>query len=168
MIYTLHLKPGNASAFSTKAEDDARFDNLVAVPDTGAYWALVAPPLWLARYGQWFALLIYLGVTGLILTLLATPAAPAAFFLAGIPGLYLFLEGHQLRRQKLDRQGYMPVGVVEAPNQQTAVESFLARGAQNLLDLVSTKPAASRPGKRVFEADDHAAAGIGLFSRIED
>ena len=52
--------------------------------------------------------------------------AVSVLFLGGLPGLYLFLEGNQLRRQKLDEQGYDPVGVVEASSAESAVERFIA------------------------------------------
>lgn len=124
MIYTIHLKPISSGSIASDA-DEARFDGLLAIPEARANWALIAPPIWLFLHTLLWELVVYLMVlTGLGL-LLATPFWPVALFLGGIPGIYLWLEGNQLRRQKADRNGYAFVDVVEASSTQSALTRYL-------------------------------------------
>ena len=72
MIYTIHMIQSRPVAL-LGADEDARFDGLVAISDGWAKWAVVAPPIWLAVHRLWFALLIYVLVMALGLVLFATP-----------------------------------------------------------------------------------------------
>lgn len=126
MIYTIHIGP-DARPVPGDKNGESRFDSLKAVPDGKAIWAAVIPPLWLTYHGLWFALLMYGGVLLLffVLAISFTPAAITVLFLGGLPGLYLFLEGHQLRRVKLMSRGYKMLGVVDSHSENNALEKFL-------------------------------------------
>jgi len=115
MIHTIHIPPS------------ADVWEAVAIPETKAPWALIAPPFWLAFHKLWWALVVYLfvAVTGFVL--LTTPAAPAAFLLGGLPGLYLLLEGHQLRRNALERDGWTFAGVAEGHDPEEALARHFGR-----------------------------------------
>ena len=102
-------------------------DGLVAVPERLATWALLFPAFWLAWHRLWLGLVAYLIYTITLLALLPTPYLWVTLAIFGLPGLYLWLEGNQLLRAKLDRQGFALVGVVEAPDEQTAVARHLAQ-----------------------------------------
>lgn len=142
--------------------EENRFDGLVAVPDGVAKWALIFAPFWLAFHRLWFALAIYALATILIASLLATPLVAIPLLLSGLPGLYLFLEGNQLRRYRLERQGYEMLAVVDAEDKDTAIEKFLHRwqpesvGAKPTVHATkpTIKPAASKPSFGMFAGDE--------------
>ncbi|MEN0040622.1 MAG: DUF2628 domain-containing protein [Pseudomonadota bacterium] len=114
MIHTIYIPPSAEGGVDAMAE-------AIAIPEGKAPWALIAPPLWLAWHKLWWALVVYLLVTAIALSLLATPAAPVTLLLGGLPGLYLLLEGHQLRRNKLERMGWRFVGVAEGHDEHEAI-----------------------------------------------
>ncbi len=119
MIWTLHARPGMTGT--------RLVDGLVAVPERLATWALLFPVFWLAWHRLWLGLVAYLIYTITLLALLTTPYLWVTLAIFGLPGLYLWLEGNQLLRAKLDRQGFALVGVVEGPDEQTAVARHLAQ-----------------------------------------
>lgn len=121
MIFTLYQAPVPAGG------QDTSFDTLQAIPETTSKAALLFPPFWLAWHGLWWALAFYALLFVIAMTLLATSLAGAALLLGGLPGLYLYLEGHQLRRNRLERQGYVHVATVEAPDASVAIERYLAQ-----------------------------------------
>jgi len=123
MIYLLYLRPGSSSL----SEEEGKFDQLAAIPEALAKWAIIVPPVWLAWHRLWWSLLVYLVIAAIVLVFLSTPFALAALYLGGIPGLYLLLEGNNLRGKRLERMGYDLVDVVDAPDEQAAVERFLER-----------------------------------------
>ncbi|MDD9908244.1 MAG: DUF2628 domain-containing protein [Ahrensia sp.] len=100
---------------------EAREQNAVAIPEATAKWALIFPPFWLIKHGLMLELLGYGLITLVVLIVLFTPLAPTALFLGGLPALYLFLEGHQLRRDALERRGYLMVDVVDALDEEVAL-----------------------------------------------
>ena len=114
MIHTIHIPPATDAGAGDIGE-------AVAIPEGKAPWALIAPPFWLAWHRLWWALTVYLLVTAIGLSLLATPLAPAALLLGGLPGIFLLLEGHQLRRNKLERLGWQFVGVAEGHDENEAI-----------------------------------------------
>ena len=61
------------------------------------------------------------------LSLLATPFFLVTALLGGLPGLYLLLEGHQLRRNRAMHMGLHHVGTVEAAGENEAMERYLAQ-----------------------------------------
>ena len=62
----------------------------------------------------------------LFLSLLLTPLAPISFVLAGLPGLFHWLEGWQLVRSRLERQNAQLVKIVEADSEESAIARYLA------------------------------------------
>lgn len=153
MIFTLHMKPSDKEAL-----DETRFDDLVAVPEGLAKWAILFAPFWLIFHGLWFALAVYALVTVFILALFSTALASIPLLLSGLPGLYLFLEGNQLRRSKLERDGYETVGVVDAEDEEAAIEKFLHKWQPVAVPpkpvpqtpFSSMKPAAPQPSFGLF------------------
>jgi hypothetical protein len=124
MIYTVYMK-SDARPLAGDETGETLFDSLQAVPEKNANWALVFPPFWLAYHRLWFALAIYGLVAVLLFSLLATPLAWGALMLMGLPGIYLLFEGNQLRRNKLEADGFELVDVVYAQNEEFALEKFL-------------------------------------------
>ena len=160
MIYTIHLKPIRSGSTASPVEE-ARFEGMLAIPEARANWALIAPPLWLAFHALWWELVVYLMVlTGLGL-LLATSFWPVALFLGGLPGIYLWLEGNQLRRQKADRNGYTFVDLVEASSAQSALTQYLKNWSPDAAPK-DVKPLIKAPLK---SPAGYAQSGISMFSQ---
>jgi len=175
MMYTLHAPQGFASAIGSDPiqiepkADDARLDDLTAIPDGVAKWALILPPFWLAWHRLWGALIIYCAVVLVLLSLLGTGFAMAALVLGGIPGFYLFLEGNSLRRDAMARAGWDNLGVVEAADDDEAIIRFLAGWPDNMsADLGQTSGQADQrtwPNQpqsmtSVSNPDDRLAFGL--------
>lgn len=124
MIYTIHMDRDAVPVAGDKS-GESRFDSLTAIPDGKATWALIAPPVWLVIHKLWWAFSFYCLVVFFLLALLTTQYFLVPAILGGLPGLYLWLEGHQLRREKALRNGLFHVGTVEAVNDEEALERFL-------------------------------------------
>ena len=126
MIYTIH-GPSQILASKVTNANQAQISELVAVPENLAKWALIAPPIWLAFHKLWWVLaayvLFFMAMTGL----LTTSYWPIALGLAGLPGIYLFLEGRQLCRAKLETAGYNMIGVVDATSDDGAIARFVSQ-----------------------------------------
>ena len=124
-LWTMHLSR-LAAVHPRDPAGTTFFDTLRAVPEAPAKWALIAPPFWLGYHRLWGSLAVYLLVVAGFLTLAATQFFVVGILLAFMPGLYLMLEGNQLRRARLAIEGFDTVGVIEAPDEETAVRRFLA------------------------------------------
>lgn len=158
MIYTVHLKQSGLESGNNTGEPPG-VGTLEVVPESIAKWAIILPPLWLLVHKLWWPLTFYIAVTVFLLVLLTTPIAVSVLFLGGFPGLYLLLEGHQLRRNKLEETGYEQIGVVEASNPDIAIERFIAQ-----FDFESA-PVDPKPSSSVtFQGRSSTTPAFGLFS----
>ncbi len=117
MIYTLHQR----FLLGEDGRLTRNIDAIEAVPESVSMWALAVPPLWLIRHSLWFALCLYILFGLFLFGLLFTDYWPASVALGGLPGLYLWLEGHQLRRNKLENSGFELTDIVEAPSEDVAL-----------------------------------------------
>ena len=123
MIWTLHTRTRNG-----------RLERARVVPDAPARWALVFGSLWLLRHRMWWEAALFL-----LLTLLANRVATLAFGgeanlaslltygLLLLPRLWLMLEGNEMRRAKLARDGFEEVGITDASDEEGA-QAALLRG----------------------------------------
>ena len=137
MIYTFHQQfpLGEDRSFGL-VENEVK---IAVVPERTAFWAIFAPPLWLAWHRLWFALALYLIIAGALLALLTTSYWLVTIMLGGLPGLYLWFEGHQLRRNHLEAHGYELTHVIDAPDETTALARMIA-SERPLQPTGSTKP----------------------------
>ncbi len=158
MIYTIYMQNDDTPPPSEGAED-ARFDGAVAIPESLAKWAIVFPPFWLAWHRLWWPLVIYMLVVILSLSAFAVSRSTTILILASLPGLYLLLEGHQLRRQKYESQGFNLVDVIDASNEQSAINRFIA----NWKDQDQPSP----KFKQTFPKRPQPSPSLGLFSGNE-
>ncbi|MEO1397944.1 MAG: DUF2628 domain-containing protein, partial [Pseudomonadota bacterium] len=167
MMYTLHAPDFIAPEANRidPDQEDARFDSVVAIPDGLAKWALILPPFWLIWHRLWGALVIYAAIALPLFLMLGTGYSLAALCLGGLPGLYLLLEGHNLRRDALARSGWQSLGVVEAQDEKEAILRFLTRWSEigeqskSMSDrspALAQNPVLSRPGT----PDDRLAFGL--------
>jgi Protein of unknown function (DUF2628) len=110
-IYTVHLPPDGDA-------DKARF-----LREGGNILALIVPAIWLIWQRLWLWLLLYIALS-IAIGLAGRLAGSGALFLGILPGLYLFLEGNELVRARLERVGWNLAGVVEASNRADAELRF--------------------------------------------
>lgn len=143
--------------------DAEGLDQLVAIPEAPAKWALVAPPVWLAFHRLWWPLVVYGLFVTLCLVLLATNLALVALILMSLPGLYLLLEGRQLRINSLEDRGFHLSGIVDADCETSAIAHYLDR---NVAGTATATPANS-PVFRPASGSDRADDAIGLFAAQE-
>ena len=155
MIYTIHMKD---QAVAGVDDVERASDYVVAIAETNSKTAIFFPPVWLFYHKLWWELLVYGLVIVLIFSLLATPLAAASFFLSGLPGIYLYLEGHQLIRARLEREGYQLVDVLDASDEESAVGRFLENWKPK--PVTRSKPVSTLPARQ-------SEPSIGLFLQGE-
>ena len=99
--------------------------------------------------------------------LLATPYGVISLVIIALPGLYLFLEGHQLRRQQLENGGFKMIGLIDATDEVSAIGRFLDKWSASpaLPDRVAPPPA--RLNRPLQPTSSQPETGIGLFSTRE-
>ena len=118
--WTVH-RPANA--YGADALERAAF-----VRDGFSWAAFLVPALWLLWNRLWLGLLAFVIATaalawgGAAIGLDTLPATAIAFLIS----LYVGLEGGALRRWKLDRKGFEPVGVVGATSREEAERRAVA------------------------------------------
>ncbi len=113
-LYTVH-EP--SAGFK---DDMDRYVQTSFIPEAKSLIALALPLPWLLWNRMWWAALFYLLITAILSLALATDLATLAFLLTAIPGIFLFLEGNELRRKDLMRDGWTFVCTVEGDDQQSA------------------------------------------------
>lgn len=103
-------------------------EDVVFVPDSWSWPALAFGPLWLAFHRQWLGLAGYLMlfalITGVGLALGLHPTAASALSLLLNAGLAL--EGHQIRRWRLERAGRPARAVVSARSLEDAEARYFS------------------------------------------
>lgn len=168
MIYTIH---GPSQRFGAKVSnvDEVEFSALVAVPEDLAKWALVAPPFWLAFHKLWWMFGAYCLFLAAMTGVLTTSFWPIAVCLAGLPGIYLFLEGRQLCRSRLEESGLDMIGVVDATSEEAAIARFVGAVVERQkIDPAERPLNPDEPVKWRTEAGSaRENASIGLFPAKE-
>jgi hypothetical protein len=118
--FTVHEPPLRKNEMTT---DPTR---LVFVRDGFYFWAFLLAPLWMLRHRLWLVLLLYV---------IATVAAQAVFLMLGIAAsamivvglllsLLVGLEAASLRRWTLGRRHWNTIGLVVAPDLESAERRF--------------------------------------------
>ena len=162
MIYTIH---GNA--------ERQRSEDLVAVPENLAPWALVAPPIWLMVHRLWWPLTFYFLFVMLTSAVSATSFAAVSMALTWLPGVYLWLEGRELYRRKLQNEGFELVGIVSADDEEEAIMRHIMRERLDIspsVDLEIATTQVTQSGlRRAWSRPEQSSAGsmFGLFSTEE-
>ena len=119
-IYTVHEPP--LRRYETEP-DPVRF---AFVRDGFSFWAFVLGAIWMLRYRLWLVLIGYIVLVAAIATGLHVVGVPtgARFLVAFLIALLLGLEATALRRWTLTRRGWVNLGVVAGPDQETAERRF--------------------------------------------
>jgi hypothetical protein len=132
-VFTVHTPP------ITGNNNNIRVEDAVFVPEQKTLMALVFPFFWLLWQRLWWAVVFYLLVSVILSMLLLANIGLAAFLLTIIPGLFLYLEGQELRRKALHRKGWKYLGVVEGSTRSEAEIRFFHQ-VQQPTGTGSTKP----------------------------
>ena len=149
-IYAAYLPPENGKGNFV--------DSFQLVSDAKSPFALLFPPIWLAWHKLWLPLLVY-GVIAIAILLLAawSPSAPIGW-LAMLPGLFLMIEGNELLRRKLERNGWQFAGVIEAGTREDAEVRFITENT----DVFQSEAVGLAPAPATNMAT-HAPKPAGLF-----
>ena len=152
MIYTIH---GNAA--------QQRSEDLVAVPENLAPWALVAPPIWLIIRRLWWPLAYYILFVFFTMAVSATSFAAISIVLSWLPGIYLLLEGRELYRRKLQDGGRELVGIVNADDEEEAIMRHAMREKMDLPALANAASDELTRQKTGSSTSVQPAASNGMF-----
>jgi hypothetical protein len=158
-LWTVHEPRNPASAVE-------RADKTIFVKDGFSWPGLLFSLPWLLIQRLWLGTLIYLVVTvaGALAGTFLPLTEDAGFVLAVLGNVYVALEGNDLRRRKLARQGFVQAGSVVAKSRTEAEHIFFSeRGAPDVA-LVPPKPPRAPPGTASHGASNDV---LGLFPRPE-
>ena len=134
-------------------------DDVRLFKDGPSLFALVLPPVFLVWNRLWLPLAVYLCVELLFLILARTSIGSISALLSLLPGLFLFVHGRELVRNRLERQGWREIAVVSGDTEADAEirlfhtgEAPAAASENSAVAAIGPKPAAailpSRPGPR--------------------
>jgi hypothetical protein len=159
-VYTVHEPPPR------KNEETADPDRFVFVRDGFYFWAFLLGPLWMLWRRLWLVLLLYVA---------ATVAVQAGLWALGMSGevkfavgalisLLVGFEAASLQRWTLARRGWDNVGVVVAPDLESAERRFFDSWAagRSPAPRVAPTPPSSPP-----RIPPSAPEVIGLFPEPE-
>ena len=119
-VYTVHEPPRRDDELLAHT---ARFR---FVRDGFHFWAFLLAPLWMLRHRLWLEFIAYvllIGGTTFALRRLGI-AESAGLWVALLMAILIGIEASSLRRWKLARQGYEPLGVVVAEDEDIAERRF--------------------------------------------
>lgn len=130
-LWTVHEPRNPASSLE-------RADKTIFIKDGFSWPGLIFPLPWLLIQRLWLGTLVYVlmaaaaGGIGMFMT------EDSGFLLACLANLYVALEGNDLRRRKLVRQGYAQQASVLAKDRDEAEAIFFA--ARGTPDVVTPEP----------------------------
>ena len=144
-----------------KNEDAAPPERFAFVRDGFYFWAFLLGPLWMVWRGLWLVLVIYVvGTSAIQAALWALGVSGAVKFAVGLLiALLVGFEAGSLRRWSLRRR-WSNVGLVVAPNQETAERRFFESWSGQ---AKSSPPAAAAPPSPPLRMPQPAPEVIGLF-----
>ena len=124
--YNIYLPP---LGHSSDEEVAAKF-----LPDGKSWFAGFLPPFWLLINCLWWALGMYFAFAIIILLALSINWAITAILISAIPGTYLFLEGHELIRQKYEARNWRHVATIHAQNIKEAELRYFFDAGDDMTD----------------------------------
>ena len=153
-VYTVH------QPLPRKTEDVAPPERFAFVRDGFYFWAFLLGPLWMFWNGLWLVLVLYFAGTAAVQAALWALGVSAAvkFAVAFLIAMLVGFEAGSLRRRSLRRR-WSNVGLVVAPNQETAERRFFESWSA---DAASPPPAAA-PAPQSTRMPEPSPDVIGLF-----
>ncbi len=105
----------------TKVEKNpvARADELLFIKDGFAFWAMIAPPLWMIYHHLWRPLIGFVVALILVKTLIwlfALDAGAGVLLIIGLSIGFGFL-ANDIRRLFLEKKNYQMIGAIAGPSQ---------------------------------------------------
>jgi len=133
-VYTVHLKGS--------PDDPAAVEAAIFIREGFSWWALLLGPLWLVWNRLWLALIAWLSLEAVIISLGASllPRSWTIIALQSLMHLALGLEGAQIRRSAAARRGFRLADVVHG-RQVTDAERVYFRRAGDRITVGSEQPA---------------------------
>ena len=126
-------------------------DELLLAKEGPSFFALALPPVFLAWNRLWLALAAYLCIEVLFVILARTGSSSLSAVLSFLPGLFLFVHGRELVRNRLERQGWREIAVVSGDTEADAEIRFFNAGEA---------PAAAPENSAIAEIDPKPVAAI--------
>jgi len=155
-LWTVH-EPRNPGSSGERA------DKTVFVKDGLSWPGLIVPLPWLLYQRLWLGTLIYVLVAAAAAGIGTYMTEDSGFLLASLANLYVALEGNDLRRRKLAKQGYVQAGNVLAKTSEEAEAEFFAE--RGMPDVQTPQPLRPRPPVLPRGAKDDV---LGLFPNPEN
>ena len=157
-LFTVHIPP-----HAIGQEHDQHVET-VFIPDASSVMALIFPFFWLIWYRLWWASLFYALLTIALLFLMTGELGLLAAAMTIFPGLFLFLEGQELRRKKLTRHGWKMVGTVEDQNLASAEYRYFYSALEERQVHPVAKPEKTLTAKPYISPDSEIEfpGGLGI------
>lgn len=105
-MYTVH------SRVTANESQEDQLLSTVFIAESKPLLAPIFPFVWLLWMRLWWPALFYLLILIILTTALNTEFVAVSIVINFVPGLFLFLEGNELRRKALHRKGYDIVAIV--------------------------------------------------------
>lgn len=165
-IFEIYLSPtALANIDAGKAPELDRLDQLKTVRDDKSIYALIFPALWLVYHRLWIELGIYCCIAFSLALFFTTSIGQNLALLSIFPGLYLFLEGNNLLRTRLERNGWKHVAVTEAHTSADAELKFLLEAIDpKTSDTILGKVEITK-GKTNLIHNNNDTPEFGMFSQ---
>jgi hypothetical protein len=106
--------------YSTYLPPDGDAGKALFLRDGLSLFGLVLPPLFLAWNRLWLALAVYVAFEVSLAALAHSGAAEVSAMLAILSGLFLFVHGNELKRNRLERLGWRDLGAQIADSEEEA------------------------------------------------
>ena len=138
----------------------------IYLPDNKAWVAGFLPPIWLIWHRLWWGFAIYIAYLTILFLLALTAWKLAAILLTAIPGIYLFLEGHELVRQRYENKGWWQIGVVQGNTEEDAILRYAHKSSIQVSPTDDTDVSADKRHQYLKNNSDqrnNQPNSIGLF-----
>jgi Protein of unknown function (DUF2628) len=159
-VYTVHEPRPRRNQDSTDP------DRFVFVRDGFYFWAFLLGPLWMLWHRLWLVLLLYVvATTGIQMALWwLGMSAVMTFTVGALISLLVGFEAASMRRWTYSRRGWKSLGLVVAPELESAEHRFFDSWVTRHAPLPAAPAASPPPASRV---PPPATEVVGLFPAPE-
>ncbi|MGI9400708.1 MAG: DUF2628 domain-containing protein [Rhizobiaceae bacterium] len=149
-IYTVHIPPSGESESAWFIREGVNI------------FALIIPFFWLLWHRLWLELTVYIAFLFMLAVLMLLGGAKIVPFVSALPGLYLFVEGNQLVRARIERAGWMLDAVVDATTVAEA-EIIYYEGGHLRPANTGNRTSRNHAGVLIDPSGNPKPASIGMF-----